>query len=105
MAGRNNLVEQRDSSLRDARRVEEFDDQRQVHIKAKQINGMDLTTLVEAGYSTQDDDFLDALPVVQNVQDLLHQSPAPAMVAFAEVDAHHHHLVVHGLAPYRLRAT
>ena len=81
------IASQSDRRFGNTRLVEELDDERQIDVEAKQVRGVHLAALAEAGDAAEHYDALHPPLVVQNVQHLLHEGLASPMLGFSEVDA------------------
>src|SRR5438067_11304919 len=95
VAGGHESIQQFDCRLRDVRPIVEFDDERQIDVQTKQVRRMNLSIVTKASDAAQNNDTLHAMLIVKDVQDLLHEGLSLPVVGFTEVNANHHHLVVH----------
>jgi hypothetical protein len=89
MTCRNQAFEQSEDGLRDLRRVEEFDHKREIDHDTQHIGGVNLTGISDPCNATENSDASDLVLVMQNVQNLLHQRLALAMIRLAQVDPDH----------------
>src|SRR6202035_5023230 len=82
--------------------IEELDDQREIDVEPQKVVGVDLAARTEACDTAEDRDSLHGVPVMQKGEDFLHQRPSLSMVTFAEIDAHHQHVVAHPILPLQI---
>jgi hypothetical protein len=93
------IAEQVDGRFRDLRLIEELDDQREIDVKPQNVVGSNLAARAKSGYAAENGYPLDGVPILQKSKDFLHQRPALSVVRFAEIDAHHQHVVAHPILP------
>lgn len=101
---RNNFIEQVHSCHRDGGLVVKFDHDRQVDGQPQDICGVHFAFAAEARYSTKHDNTVNAMPIVQNVQDLLHERLAEPMVGLFQINPYDDDFVIHMRRTYKLRA-